>query len=496
MRKFLAVILAVLMLVSIVLPVAAEEETVNYDVSTDGTKAEDADKLPLVITEYYNDTTSPQVGIQVQEGETDPLTYNAFQFIEVYNAGSENIDLYNVAIAAAYNGKSESIKENPWETTHTYTKKMSLHQGSIYTDINFADNAAKEKYTNNVCFNPVNGVLGAGQLAVIWFWNDYTDIVSDAAVKLGYESYGATVNNVTHARFRELMGIPEDVLVIAVYAGTDKEGGAGSVTTTGSRFMLNVTGGAHQYALIDESSFANGWDLGTVAWTVAKGWHDAIISTWEWGVNTRVGLRATEGKSTVFAPANKTPDLFNRIEKMSLEGKDLENFVPAKNYYEIGYVDGFKEMAVVSFDETPTPGTMNDWQWAYVDPDSAYVTGKLNGATFEEWSAALIKTYIEAAAPELEAEVEKEEEEIDLIFKDRDDLGNQGQNALDPVDDGEGKGGMNTIVLIIIIVAAVVVVAGVAVVLILVLKKKKPVAADDVATERDVVVIDENKTEE
>ena len=161
------------------------------------------------------------------------------------------------------------------------------------------------------------------------------------------------------------------------------------------------------------------------------------------------------------------------------------------NYVEAELTYGFKEVAIMAFEEEPTIGAMPAYQWAYVDPDRAPDSVK---GTDANWAATAINTYITTALPTPEKDIANEEEKRDVVLKDRSELGQLGTNKKDPTVVDEG--GVN-IVLIIIIVAAVLVVAAAAVVVIIVIKKKnKPVALDDVATEGEVEIIDETAAPE
>ena len=168
MRKFLAVILAVLTLVTIVLPVFAAEATAAADKTT----ADDAKNLGLIVTEYISDTKSPDVGAI---GDVSSATYNAFQFIEIYNSSDVDVDLYKVAIAATSNDKDANGNKY-WDDLHVFQKKMQLRAGSIYNGVSFKD--GQENLKANKAENPNSAVLGAGKTAIIWFWNDSTTTIA------------------------------------------------------------------------------------------------------------------------------------------------------------------------------------------------------------------------------------------------------------------------------------------------------------------------------
>lgn len=525
MRKFLAVLMAALMLVSAALPVFASEDG-DWTTANDGTAVGDAEALGLIITEYMCASKAPNVGIEWDEGTID----QGFQYIELYNKGDKPVDLYNVGIALSDNQTNGGQSVNNWETYHNFQKVMYFEPGNIYqqaTDVS-------SSLSNNEAINPDNATLQPGQLAVVWFWTDVTDQVMDAYKALGAnnKSFGTPVqegSSLTYYKgFRDYYNIPADALVIAVYAGTDGTGSnspynvdkvedngtafgdTGDKIEGSDRFRLNWEV-SMKFALLDATNGKLKRSTDTLrkfaAFTPADpvmGTQDtydpAVLCMWDWGVGTG-GIALNLGKSTSYVPANISPDLYNYEAKMLLSQAEQANFVGAANYYEIGVVPGFKELAPVSANDDPTPGRMADWQWAMIAPNSDYVAGKLNGATVEAWCAAAIETYCKDATKDIgagSADDSRDEEGLDYDFTvDRDNLGNNKQNAIwveDPVEEEEG---FPVWALILIIVGGVVLLGAAAVVVIIVIKKKnKPVAADDVAAEGDVEVIDETKDAE
>lgn len=522
MRKFLAVLLAVFMLTATlaVLPVAAAEEKS----SKDGTVIADAEALDLVVTEYMSDTICTV---------TSNTSANAFQYIEVYNRGETDVNLYNLAVVA---GKNKTSGDT-WNKNHMFDAKLPLQSGSIYTN-------TKAASTANACVNPNSAMLKPGEFAIIWFWTDATNSVSNTYAK----SLGASVTDpetgktVFHQGFRDHYRrqqqsgetpISDDLLIVAVYAGTSTD------TTNAPTFALN-TSSSYMYALVKNEA-GNSFDYKTEKayerfynkvdkTTTYSAFNSKIVCMWQWGTNTALSIPTQtsyfEGKSSVYVPSNCTPDFYNATRKAI----DSEH-VDKSNFYETGYVDGFKEVGLVAFEEAPTIGTMDAWQWAYVDPDRAPESAKALAANGKTWQEVAITTYNEAHI-EI-GEIAEDNKEIDKgqgnINVDRGQLGNKDQNVLEGdyeyyTENGKyyrypaggdksqaeeinketydaaianSEGGLGIWLWVIIGGAAAVVLAAVAVVLIIVLKKKKkPVAADDVATEGEVEIIDEQNAQE
>ncbi len=471
MRKFLAVILAVLTLVSIVLPVFAAEETGPADMTT----ADDAKNLGLIVTEYISDSKSPDVGPIVTNAEKGTTvastTYNAFQYIEIYNSGDVPVDLYKVAIGAASDKAADSNGNKYWADLHLFQKKMTLRAGSIYTGVSFAENQAS--YSSNKAENPNSGVLEPGKTAIIWFWNDDTHTIASKMTT----SPGAAVDGVYHKGFRDFYNVPADTLVLAVYAGSDESRIAdennGDPNSACGRFHLNIDGGWCRYGLIDESGLGvNGWSVSNPIWDKENGYNERILCLFGWGTSTHHSVQPAEGKATVYVPANTDPKLYNENIKASLETEEeLAAYVPAADYVANEYVDGYMELAVLDFEQVPTPGVIPAWQAAYIKASK--------GTTLDTTEQATIDAFVSATKKVPEIVEGEREEEIEVIFKDRSELGNKKQNEKN--DGGEGKG-LPVWALILIIVGGVLVLGGVAAVIVFVVilpanKKKKAALA-------------------
>jgi hypothetical protein len=412
-----------------------------------------------------------------------------------------------------------------------FDAKLPLQSGSIYTN-------TKASSTGNACVNPNSAMLKPGEFAIIWFWNDSANSVSNSNGKSLGASYTdpATGKTVFHQGFRDHYRrqqkagetpISDDLLIVAVYAGSSSD------TTAAPTFALN-TGSSWMYALVKNEA-GNQFDYKTEKayerfynkvdkTTTYSAFNSKIVCMWQWGTNTALSIPTKtdyfEGKSSVYVPANCTPDYYNATRKAI----DSEH-VNKSNFCETGYVDGFKEVGLVAFEEAPTIGTMDAWQWAYVDPDNAPESAKALAAGGKTWQQVAIDAYNDAHVEigeetEDNVEIDKNQGNINV---DRENLGNKDQNVLEgdyeyytengkyyryPAGGDKSQaeeinkatydaaianedGGLGIWLWVIIGGAAAVVLAGVAVVLIIVLKKKKPVAADDVAAEGEVEIIDE-----
>ena len=496
MRKFLAALLAVVMLAATlaVIPVAAETALQPYEQSEkDGSTA--ADVPSLVVTEMMADTTST-VG--------NNASADAFQYIEVYNSGSTAINLYNLAVVAS----SAKLSTDSWNKSKMFSAMLPINPGNVYTGT-----AAKD--SSQECANPGTAMLQPGKVAIIWFWND----ASINASKQNGSSLGAVTTGsktVYHKGFRDHYNrlqrdnpISDDLLIVAVYAGSSTD------TVNLPTFSLNTAyASKYMYGLVKdetgnsfdyktEKAYQAFYDKANDITTYTR--NDKVLCMWEHSVGTVEANGAAEGLASTYIPANVVPYYYNAQQAAYGNEAQSENH----NSYEAGLVESFKQLALVSKEEkkienneqvlnmVPTVGKLDAWQWASVDPDRAPAEVQALAESGKTWQEVAIAAYNKANVVVLEEEAGNEEvnKNQGSITVDRDNLGNKGQNVADEGTDTTEEG-LGIWLWVIIGGAAAVVLAGVVVVLIIVLKKKKAVAADDVAAEGEVEIIDEQASEE
>ena len=104
MRKFLTALLAVMMLVAVAVPVAAADEPERTS-DFDGTTAlySGPQYLSLVVTEMMSNSTNNTFG---WVGDQLAPHYDAFTYLEVYNRGTEPVDLTEVALVSYLDSKT------------------------------------------------------------------------------------------------------------------------------------------------------------------------------------------------------------------------------------------------------------------------------------------------------------------------------------------------------------------------------------------------------
>ena len=516
MRKFLAGLLAVLMLASVLaLSVgAADATTKTFDKST----KEDAGKLDLVITEIMPQSTNP-------DGNSNDG--DLYEYIELYNRGTKEIDLSNYCLLRAKDNNKQAA--STWRSTHKFENVVNLVAGNVYDD----PNVKSDKRTVEI-YNPDSIKLQPGEFAVIWVWNDDNENYcskygmnlagsdndrlnsNGTVVSFPYfrDAYSQKVTSVPQQKDGETVPTPmsDDVLVLVAMGSTQ------AINPTGFRL---ANGDNYIYAVAEKSM---GQNIAT---------HDAITFSKEiacmahWGFSSSASIPQVSqpGLSTIYVPADQEPYLVNEGNRLNV--KENESYKTYTDYVErdndINFETSYKEMAVFTWWEVPTPGYMMPYQWIYLVgadkvPESAkcYISEikyENNDPSKEVLSAQMIRTpemnkdWVEAykaflladkltVGGEGSGEGETKREEIDYDKIQQDKLQERHEKPSNVNNNTGKKQGLPTWALILIIVGGVVVLGGVAVTVILVLKKKnKPVAADDVAAEGEVEIIDEGADE-
>lgn len=523
MRKLLAVLLAAIMLVGVLaaLPVGAETARVS---EFDGTTSDCT--TDLVITEILVNSKTGQAALDDQLIEGDVATWvspDAFDFIEIYNRGSEPVDLYDYSIVRA-NGKQFIDKSEDSSTVGYFTKRVDLAKGEIFQH---ADVTAGLRGQYDVFVNPEDATLMPGEFAVIWFYDADTTKLTD------YKK-----ENLTAADFIAHYNMPEDTLLLAVCAKPTVENTLFSLATN------------YTYALvydefdIEQNVVSSAWGQGDEASLTENG--ELIVCMADYIAHNAVGIiteENTDDMSAYYVPANCTPDVLNEVKwKGCVTEEEKAAYKALNDYVEADYVQTYLSSAIVSYIEKPAPGTMPAWQWAYVDPvgETKTVSGMqythglqalsaaAEGADYDKkmkalvfdwetntaikgqdgkldvtetegkvaWSTTCINDLVVVSSSAITGDGNKTEEKIDYKknFVSRDELEKRHQQKQTGTNEEEG---LPIWALILIIVGGVVLVAGIAVVVIIIIKKKnKPVAADDVAAEGEIQVVDETEANE
>ena len=385
MRKILSALLAVMMLVGVLAALPVFADATEPVKTIDGTTANDYYSSDLVVTEVMVNSKSNvdkfnDIADTLSTSKTS--SYDCFDYIEIYNRGDEAINLYDYCLLRADNYGVTPV----YQTEGTFTHQNYIAPGSIYQSA-YGVNPSLKKYdvTNPLAIRDGGSKdaseslhwIQPGQFAVIWFWTSQCDAVSQhngTSMANPNLNYSATQNAYYYPQFREFYNVPDETVVLAVYAQNN-------ATYAPMAFDL-VAGSAYMYALA-----TNDYDIAepaieNVGSTFAE-LNDKIECLFTWGTGTKAGIPTTDGMdhyATNYLPANATPNVYNA------EKAQYGNYDAAANYdfVQTGHSLSYKEMAIFRYALEPTVGSMPLYQWAYVDPEGL----------MEKWGIDTVRNYV------------------------------------------------------------------------------------------------------
>ena len=379
MRKILSALLAVMMLVSVVaaLPVFADN-AIEPVKTIDGTTASDYNNADLVVTEVMVNSKS---NVDKYNDIADTLStsktssYDCFDYVEIYNKGDEAVNLYDYCLLRRANNGVTPL----YKTEGTFDRKNYIAPGTIYQAAYGVDPSLKANYCdvtnpNSVTYDASKPAseqlhwLQPGEFAVIWFWTAQCDTVSkdnkkSMAAPVSDGSYEATENGYYFPEFREFYNVPDETIVLAVYAQNN-------ATKAPTGFDL-VAGGAYMYGVAAKDFDVNEPAIEGVG-SANPSLNSKIECLFTWGTGTKAGIPTTDGtdhQATNYMPPVSAPDLYN-TDYLNID----PNYNVAANYdyVQTGHSLSYKEMAIYRYAEDPTVGSMPLYQWAYVDPVGLY----------------------------------------------------------------------------------------------------------------------------
>ncbi len=141
-------------------------------------------------------------------------TNNDFEFIEIYNAGATDINLYDYSMVR---GDAVDAGEDP--ATKAINRITPIQRGTAFSGNYKDEDAYWEEYSKYYPTNPETAILKPGQVAVIWFCNAQGYAVAKAA---NSDLWGVEPKPLTEDDFRDRYRIKgdayNDILVLAVDA--------------------------------------------------------------------------------------------------------------------------------------------------------------------------------------------------------------------------------------------------------------------------------------
>lgn len=431
MRKILALVLAIVTLaVLAALPVSAALATgvyadgeslqnmhsgkAKFDGSTTNMSFglnEDGSKkaVDLVVTEVMFDTTD----IKYQSGGESKTAANCYNYIEIYNRGTEDVNLSNVAIVGITDQGSNSYWDNKGNFYNKDGADIKNAGGIVYLDYGtniYDGNGTKvtingEEYysrtglkTSQASSRQNDGAavdnpgydqmwLKPGQFAIVWLWSDvcvnasrgveeslaakmtgrtdnFPQFRDHYADKMGIQRYvtdaqgnfvlegGKRVNT---KEYQQLL----DTLIVATYVNHSTSLYFPLTNHSESSSMI--------YALVDatyDRSQENPVQSGNKDSDYVHS--NKIYSYFGWGTGGSRGITAgVEDAATIYVPSASTAELYHAFKLQ--EDADYDP-VKKSDYLKNGIVQSYLEMAVFSVEETASIGSMPSYQWKYVDP--------------------------------------------------------------------------------------------------------------------------------
>ncbi len=378
MRKFLAALLAVMMIAGVfaALPLSAEDAAATTTIATiDGTESDETFR-DLIITEILINSKSGTDRDDQTSGESAAVfaSPDAMDYIEVYNAGSKPVNIYDYCILSApyrdFTGESKESGSNANAIPYKFTYKNIIYEGDIHSTASGAKSDPKT-YVNS-CTNPTGaGEILPGETAVIWYWTTQTDT---ACSDKGYSLGQTDENGRTFAYFRDYYGMDSKTKIFVTNAKASNQQNA----QTGDDWWQALN---HNYiyalakATYDETQpaiTAEPDKNGNVVRALTSTAQTNLRCFAAYTTYNGVGIVSTDNMDNVsayYVPATCTPDLINQNNQKVAE-LEKTTYTPLADYVQADCAFSYRETAIISFTEEPTPGAMPSWQWQYIEQDS------------------------------------------------------------------------------------------------------------------------------
>lgn len=204
------------------------------------------------------------------------------------------------------------------------------------------------------------------------------------------------------------------------------------------------------------------------AYTEALGRNEKIKSMVLVGPVVKDYAAAVDNNSAYFVPATTKPEFLNaKNEFAAVTGKDPETF---NNYVDAGLAESFAEVSAVIWATAPTPGKIDNWQYAMM---ASVLASKPAEVDAPEKCAALIEAFVKANGIGDDTLDTRDEPDVDYNFVSRDELMDRFFNNKEEEEEGGFKWWI-----IVVIAGGVLVLAAAAVVVFVVILPKKKAAAE------------------
>ena len=396
MRKFTAAVLAVLMVISLLTLIPASSAAPT---TYDGTTKNTAGLNQLFITEVATQTQ------YYPAGQTTIQHKMLFNFVELYNNSTSDIDLTTISLLRATKMDSEPDDDaDPyltnvnaagrklwtlWKNEYKFISKVDIKAGKIVADATAKETGA---FTDTIPLTPeidgdalfnyltndgVDMTLSNGENVAVWFVSSVTLAwMQQEYTKPGGENFDPRTAFVKYYYGDDAVASDYKIVMVWAYSDFEYEAGQETETLATDTFTLNTMPefDKHTYEYILGVA-KNTWNLDVdQAYNPDNGaCHSDLYSMTVMGISVPKYNYSIENEyrkgdtSATFAPSTSEPFLANAYEALAAIG----NPTVYSDYFEAGYVKSYRETGVIDWVSKVTPGSMPDWQWAVIDPGNA-----------------------------------------------------------------------------------------------------------------------------
>ncbi len=380
MHKFLALLLAAVMMIGVfsAMPIFATEAMVAATAvdTIDGTESDETFR-DLIITEILINSKSDTWRDDYSDDESVTVfsSPDAMDYIEVYNAGDRPVNIYDYCILSApyrdFTGESKESGSNANAIPYKFTYKNIIYEGDIHSTASGAK--SDPKTYKNSCTNPLGaGEILPGETAVIWYWTAQTDT---ACFDKGYSLGRTDENGRTFAYFRDYYGMDSKTKIFvtnakasAVQNSQTGDDWFGSLEYDYIYALAKATYNETQPAITAEPD-KNGNVVRALTSTAQTNLRCFAAYT----TYNSVGIVNTQNMDNVsayYVPSNCAPDLINQNNQKVAE-LEQTTYTPFADYVQAGCALSYRETAIISFTEEPSPGGMPSWQWQYIEQSAS-----------------------------------------------------------------------------------------------------------------------------
>ena len=511
MRKIIAVLLTVLMLASVLAALPASAATVDGSTNTDSPA--------LFISEVASYTKYH--AYKGAEGSNS----HALDFMEIYNNGTDSVNLSSLSILRAVDFVKRAADESPyskldpydsiaydtfWALYQKFIAKVDIKAGQIISD---KDAYQYGKFTDTDS-NPNNGIQGdrvygfltnngvdmtlaSGKTAIVWFISeatiDWMNAQAEADLQFNprnafLKSFYPDMPATEYANYQIVMvwGWGDTYIYDDNVAAKLNGNPAYDMFSLASMPAYNETSYSYLFALakntfeiFDDKAYDNG-ALNSKIYSLTR--FGAVLDEDSNVVNGYSGSKSDTAATFTYAGAK--PYVANA------EAKFLDaSAAQFADYYKAGQATlSYKETGVITWGGADvTPGQLPVWQWAMVDPGNANAPAdlKTEGAADAAKVQAVIDAYIDRLGLVDDGSgnhVEADRPPIE--FESQESIANRFNSNKNKQE--EKKSWFEENLVLVIIIAAVVVLGAAAAVVVFVVilpKKKKAAAAAAVVAE-------------